>query len=96
MKVLIVLGVVVLLTGGGLAVMNNACKSSPRAWCGSMSRTSGKLCCWSAPASAIDRYSAVRHRVEANSAPYTAARCQSRTDPMPQDRRPELFLPLIP
>ena len=37
MKVLIVLGVVVLLTGGGLAVMNNACKSSPHAWCGSTS-----------------------------------------------------------
>jgi hypothetical protein len=37
MKVLIFLGVVALLTGGGLAVMNNACKSSPHAWCGSMS-----------------------------------------------------------
>jgi hypothetical protein len=37
MKILIVLGVVALLTGGGLAVMNNACKSSPHAWCGSMS-----------------------------------------------------------
>ena len=36
---LIVLGVVVLLTGSGLAIMNNACKSSHHAWCGSMSGT---------------------------------------------------------
>jgi hypothetical protein len=34
---LFVLGVVVLLTGSGLAIMNNACKSSHHAWCGSMS-----------------------------------------------------------
>jgi hypothetical protein len=34
---LIVLGAVVLLTGSGLAIMNNACKSSHHAWCGSMS-----------------------------------------------------------
>jgi hypothetical protein len=30
---LIVLAVIVLATGGALAVMNNACKSSRHAWC---------------------------------------------------------------
>jgi hypothetical protein len=34
---LIVLGAVVLLTGSGLAIMNNACKSSHHAWCAPMS-----------------------------------------------------------
>ena len=37
MKVLIVLSVVVLLIGSGLAIMNNACKGSPHALCGSIS-----------------------------------------------------------
>ena len=92
MKVLIVLGVVVLLTGGGLAVMNNACKSSPRAWCGSMS----KLCAAGALLPRLSTDTRSEASCRSNSAPYTAARCQSRTDPMPQDRRPELFLPLIP
>jgi hypothetical protein len=34
---LIVLGAVVLLTGSGLAIMNDACKSSHHAWCAPMS-----------------------------------------------------------
>jgi hypothetical protein len=34
---LIVLTVVVLGTGSGLAVMNNACKSSHHAWCAPIS-----------------------------------------------------------
>ena len=34
---LIVLGAMVLLTGSGLAIMNNACKNSHHAWCSQMS-----------------------------------------------------------
>lgn len=30
---LMVLGAAVLLAGGGLAIMNNACKSSHHSWC---------------------------------------------------------------
>jgi hypothetical protein len=91
MKVLIVLGVVVLLTGGGLAVMNNARAALAR----------GAARC---PNCVLLERSCLGYRpilgseasCRSDSAPYTAARCQSRTDPMPQDRRPELFLPLIP
>jgi hypothetical protein len=36
-SVLIVLTVTVLGVGGALALMNNACKSGPHAWCAPMS-----------------------------------------------------------
>jgi hypothetical protein len=35
--VLIVLGALALVAGGGLAIMNNACKSSHHTWCAPMS-----------------------------------------------------------
>jgi uncharacterized protein YhhL (DUF1145 family) len=34
---LIVLGVVVLMAGSGLAILNNACKSDGHAWCAPIS-----------------------------------------------------------
>jgi hypothetical protein len=37
MKTLIVLGMVVIMVGSTLAIMNNSCKRSHHAWCASLS-----------------------------------------------------------